>query len=385
MKYALATLIFMAAGGMMFSAAKLRAQSACGDPFEGAEVRFPTSGWITDFCQHDVPYSEIRSGGVPRDGIPPIYSPLFESVEAASEWLQPQSPVIALALDGEARAYPLAILTWHEIANDTVGDVPIAVTYCPLCNASIVFDRRVNGQVRTFGVSGNLRNSDLIMWDHETESWWQQFTGEGIVGAHVDDQLTMLPSQIVSFGDFAAQYPDGIVLSRETGNERAYGSNPYTGYDSAEQPFLFEGEIDPRLPAAERVLAGMIGDEAVAYPFSVLAEQRVINDTVGGVPVVALWQGGVTSALDAATIDESRDIGTAALYRRDLDERILTFSADSDGVIHDAETGSSWNLFGQATDGELAGSQLALQLAAPHLWFAWAAFRPETRIYELES
>lgn len=362
-------------------------QSSCDDPFADADtLRFSTDFWeLTDFCQHSVPYSEIRSGGVGPDGIPPIDSPQFESIEAAGAWLQDQSPVIALEIEGEARAYPLAILIWHEIVNDEVGDVPVAVTFCPLCNSSIVFDRRVDDATLRFGVSGNLRNSDLIMWDDLTQSWWQQLTGEAIVGTYTDTRLTFVPSQVIGFGDFAAQYPDGLVLSRETGFSRRYGQNPYEGYDSSAQPFLFEGDLDPRLPATEHVLGGLIGDTAVAYPFSVLAEERVINDTVGDAEVVAFWQDGVVSALDAGTIDSSRDVGTAALYNRELNGQVLTFILDEVGVIRDEQTNSQWNVFGQAEAGELAGSQLTREIAGPHFWFAWVAFRPETLVYGLEE
>ena len=303
------------------------------------------------------------------------------SIDAASSWLQSQSPVIALTLNGEAKAYPLAILVWHEIANDEVGGVPVAVTFCPLCNSALVFDRRVGNQTLTFGVSGNLRNSDLIMWDHETQSWWQQFTGDGIVGDYTDTELTLLPTQVVGFGDFAAEYPDGLVLSRNTGANRTYGENPYVGYDGSSQPFLFDGEADPRLPATEHVLAGTIGSQPIAYPFSILSDQKVINDVVDGMAVVAFWQDGVVSVLDSDVIDQSRDIGTAALYSRDWKGQTLTFNADSNGVIHDDQTGSTWNVFGRATDGTLQSSQLRQRVAAPDFWFAWAAFRPDTRIY----
>jgi hypothetical protein len=251
------------------------AQNSCEDPFEGVTRRFDMGFWtLTDFCKRSVDLNEIRSGGPPPDGIPPIDAPVFESVEDAGAWLQDQSPVIALQIEGDARAYPLAILTWHEIANDVVGGVPVAVTFCPLCNSSIVFDRRVDGQTLRLGVSGNLRNSDMVMWDDVTQSWWQQLTGEAIVGAYTGTTLTMLPSQVVGFGDFAAYFPDGQVLSRETGHTRSYGTNPYAGYETAPSPFLFDGEIDPRLPATEHVLSGLVGDAAIAYPYSLLAEER---------------------------------------------------------------------------------------------------------------
>lgn len=359
-----------------------RAQLSCDTP------PFDTSGisqvWDkTDFCKYEEGvYDEIISGGVGRDGIPPIDNPQFESIEAASAWLQPQSPVIAFQLDGIARAYPLAILIRHEIVNDVVEDTPVAVTFCPLCNSALVFERRVDGETLRFGVSGLLRNSDLIMWDDLTQSWWQQFTGQAIVGEYTGTQLTILPSLVVGFGAFVEQYPDGQVLSP---GGRSYGSNPYTNYDSSSSPFLFNGQVDDRLFATVRVLAGVINGQPIAYPFPALAEERVINDTVGDEPVVAFWQPGATSALDQSSIDGSRDVGMAALYSRELDGEELTFSADENGVIHDDQTGSTWNVFGTATEGDLAGSQLEQELAFPHFWFAWAAFQPDTLVYGLDE
>ncbi len=369
-------------GSLLLLIHTAQAQNSCDDPFGGEQVRFSTSFWSkTDFCQHTIPYNEIISGGVMPDGIPPIDNPAFDSLTVAAEWLQPQSPVIAFDLGGEARAYPLAILTRHEIVNDVFGDVPVAVTFCPLCNSAVVFDRRVEGETLRFGVSGNLRHSDLIMWDDQTQSWWQQFTGEGIVGIHAGTQLELLPSLIVSFEEFMKQYPQGTVLSPP---RPGYGVNPYTNYDTNANPFLFTGTPDDRLFPVERILGAMIGGEAVAYPFSLLEQERVLQDTVGGRAVVAFWQPGVTSALDQRDIDTSRDVGMAALYSRELNGETLSFVRDDQGRPVDEQTGSVWNVFGTALEGELAGAQLQQQLAFPHFWFAWAAFRPETRLYAVE-
>lgn len=355
-----------------------RAQNSCDDPpFDTSSI---SRVWdLTDFCQYqDGVFEEIISGGVGRDGIPPIDEPTFDDIDAASEWLADQSPVVAVEIDGAARAYPLAIMTRHEIVNDTFDEIPVAVTFCPLCNSALVFDRRVDGDTLRFGVSGLLRNSDLIMWDDKTQSWWQQFTGEGIVGEYTGTLLDIYPSLIVSFAEFRQQFPDGEVLARP--NNRAYGSNPYVGYDSSATPFLFTGELDDRLPATERVLAYVAGEDAVAYPFSHLSENPVINDTVGETDVVALWQPGTTSALDRADIDASRDTGMAALYDRTLDGERLSFTLE-DGVIRDEQTGSTWNIFGEAIDGELSGARLTQLRAFPHFWFSWAAFHPDTAIY----
>lgn len=344
-------------------------------------------GWpMTDFCNSSIDdWSEIISGGPGKDGIPAINDPMMESIEAASTWLVDQSPVIAVEVDGEARAYPQALLTWHEIANDQIGDVAFSVTFCPLCNSSIVFDRTLDGQLLDFGVSGNLRKSDMVMYDRQTESWWQQFTGEGIVGEFNGVFLDIIPSQVIGFGQFAERYPDGLVMSRETGFGRNYGINPYQNYDQTSNPFLFRGEIDPRLPATERVLGAEINDESVAYAFRTLSENFVINDTVGGEAVIAFWQPGVASALGASVIDQAADIGTAALFSRMVDGEELTFSYDAaTSTLTDDQTGSVWNLFGEAVEGELAGTELDQFVAAPHFWFAWAAFFPETSVFAVE-
>ena len=244
-------------------------------------LRVLTSSWNTNWERHTIDYDSILSGGPPRDGIPSIDDPQFVEPSAAAAWLADNEPVIALEINGDARAYPLQIITWHEIVNDTFGDIPVVVTFCPLCNSALVFDRRFEGQVLEFGVSGLLRNSDLIMYDRTSESLWQQFTGEGIVGDLAGEQLTFLPSSLVSFADFKAAFPEGVVLSRETGFNRAYGRNPYAGYDSiGSNPVLFRGPTDGRLEAVERVVTVSLADQGIdiAYPLTLLSEQGVIND-----------------------------------------------------------------------------------------------------------
>ena len=343
-------------------------------------ARLRTSGWDTDFSLHTVEFSEIRTV-IPRDNIPAIDAPKFVSVDAAG-WLEDVEPVVALDIAGDARAYPLQILTWHEIVNDEVGGVPVAVTFCPLCNSAIAFDRRFDGAVLDFGVSGNLRNSDLIMYDRQTHSWWQQFTGEGIVGRYAGGQLEHLPSLLVSFADFRAAYPEGRALSRETGFARQYGRNPYVGYDTTKgNPFLFGGDIDDRLLPVERVIAVSVNGVDAAFPLGILQEEKVINYTVGGRDIVALFKFGAASALDAASIAGSRDVGSAAVFDANLNGRKLTFGVEG-GRIVDAETGSVWSILGSALEGELAGESLTPLVHGNHFWFAWAAFKPNTLLYQ---
>jgi hypothetical protein len=346
------------------------------------EARIGSRGWKTDFSRHTVPYSDIVSGGVPRDGIPPLDIPMFDSTADAETWLEGHEPVIAFEMDGDARAYPLQVLTWHEIVNDKVGGVPVTVTFCPLCNSAIVFDRRLDGVIHDFGTSGKLRNSDLIMWDRQTESWWQQLTGEGIVGELAGKRLTFLPAAIVSFSDFRDASPDGKVLSRDTGYDRPYGRNPYSGYDRADNPpFLFDGDSDGRLQPKERVAAATIGDVDVAFPFSVLEQERAVNYTVDGQDVVVFFKSGTASALDASSISESRDVGATGLFSAEVDGRKLTFQSDGARFV-DNETGSVWNILGHATEGALAGTRLTPIVHGNHFWFAWGAFKPDTLIYQ---
>ena len=342
-----------------------------------------TANWRTDFCISAVDFSEILVGHPVKDGIPSVTYPSMETVDEASAWLGARSPVIAIQIDDEARAYPLAILMWHEIANDEIAGTPVAVTFCPLCNSAITFDRRVNGDALEFGVSGLLRNSDLIMYDRQSETWWQQLTGEGLAGEYAGILLDIVPSQVIGFASFVERFPDGLVMSRDTGHYRQYGVNPYANYDSRPgRPFLFRGDVDPRLDSAvDHVLAAIIGESAKAYPFEILRRERVINDAIGETPIVVFYQSGVASALGDADIKNARDIGSAGMYLSSVDDAVLRFAANDDGTFRDAETGSIWNAFGEAIAGELAGSQLNWVHAFPHFWFAWAAFHPDTDLY----
>lgn len=346
-----------------------------------SRLRSVTSSWGTNWNRHTIDYGDLLSGGPPRDGIPSIDDPQFVDQAEAEAWLTGNEPVMALEIDGEARAYPLQIITWHEIVNDVVGEVPVAVTFCPLCNSAITFDRRFDGEVFEFGTSGLLRNSDLVMYDRTTETLWQQFTGEGIVGDLAGEQLTFIATSLISFDNFRDAYPDGMVLSRETGFSRNYGSNPYVGYDDINNsPFLFTGDLDGRLRPMDRVVTVTLDDVDVAYPLSILSEVGVIQDTQGGQDMVVFHVDGTSSALGARQIAEAEDVGATGVFDPNWDGQVLSFQRDG-AVFVDDQTGSTWNIVGQAVDGPLAGAQLAPVVHADHFWFSWAAFRPDTIIY----
>ena len=196
--------------------------------------------------------------------------------------------------------------------------------------------------------------------------------------------MTILPASIISFADFRGAHPQGKVLSRETGFNRSYGQNPYAGYDRADQPpFLFDGDLDGRLLSMERVATVTIGEVDAAFPFSILAKDTVVNYTVNGKDLVVFFKPGTTSALDQTSIRGSRDVGATGVFDPQVDGRNLTFSAESAGAdIVDAETGSVWNILGQAVEGPLTGEKLTPIVHANHFWFAWGAFKPNTLIYK---
>jgi hypothetical protein len=364
--------------------------AACGSGAEdngadGAAAELPgsSSEWRTDFSKHSVPFEEFMGGGPPKDGIPAIDEPRFIDVSEADSFLEPKEPVAVLEQDGEVHAYPIQILVWHEIVNDEIAGNPVAVTYCPLCNSTVAFSREVDGRVLDFGTTGQLRNSDLVMYDRQTESWWQQLTAEAVVGELTGASLEVLPSQILSWQQVRRAHPGADVLSRETGFSRDYGANPYAGYDDPNsQPFLLDGEADDRLPPKERVTAVQTGDGAtVIYPFSRVAEEAPIEDEIDGTPVVVLFDPKVSSALDASAVADGREVGAAAVFDRRADGRELTFEpVPEPGTARDLETGSVWDITGRAISGPLEGSELEQVPSDDQFWFAIAAFVPEVEI-----
>ena len=272
------------------------------------------SQWDTDFTKASVALDEFQSGGPPKDGIPAIDEPRYLDTKDV-DFLEGPEPVILVEVDGIARGFPVQILMWHEIVNARFGDVPVAVTFCPLCNTAIAFDRRLDGKVLDFGTTGKLRDSDLVMYDRQTESWWQQFSGDALVGELTGKKLRQVPARIVSWDELEREHPDAAVLSKDTGFFREYGVNPYAGYDRIDSSPLFavRNEEDDRLPPKERVAYFEVGEKAYAVPFSSLVKKRTVQiDTEEGA-VTVRWKPGVSSALDDVTVASGRDVGAASV------------------------------------------------------------------------
>ncbi|MDX1484703.1 MAG: DUF3179 domain-containing protein [Alphaproteobacteria bacterium] len=331
--------VFAGAIGVAVALSPGRSNGA-GEAAKGTKLPAAAAYWRgewpkTDFSRHSIDLGEIRSGGPPKDGIPPIDRPQFLGISEVGD-VKPTEPVISIRIGDDARAYPLSILMWHEIVNDTVGGVPVAVTFCPLCNAAVVFDRRLDGRVLDFGTTGKLRKSDLVMYDRQTESWWQQFLGEAIVGELTGKRLKFLPSRIESIARFKNRHPKGRILVPNNPYMRRYGDNPYVGYDRLERPFLYRGAMPANIAPLARVVS--IGKQA--WSLDLLRRKKRIEHG----DYVITWEPGQNSALDTPIIAEGRDVGNVVVQKKTakglvdavhgIDFAFAFHAFHPDGVIH---------------------------------------------------
>jgi len=344
--------------------------------------------WRTDFTRlaTGVTMSEFIRAAPVRDGIPPLDDPKLAAV-ASVNWIGDEEPVIAVEVGGAWRAYPLQILIWHEIANDVLGGRPIAVTFCPLCHTAVVYDRGLDGTVLDFGATGYLRRSDLVMYDRQTETWWQQATGVGLAGSHAGRHLDLLASSLVSWSVFATAHPDAMVLDRNTGFDRPYGTNPYPGWDRVERnPFIGPAQlqscdgaascIDPK----ERVAVVTVNGETVVYTFRrVSAAGGLAEDRVGGVPIVVWWLPEVSSVLDNELLSRSDQVGTLVAFDRRVGGATLSLEQDGE-LLRDPATGATWDALGRETSPGAMADLTRLQLDTPY-WFGFAAFGSGYRIW----
>ncbi len=295
---------------------------------------------------------------LPPDAIPAITNPSFDDDIG---WLPGSAWAIGVSIGGVARAYPLAILNWHEIVDDVVGGIPIAVTYCPLCGTGIVFERTVGSEVLVFKVSGKLYKNDLVMYDTSTESLWSQLVGEGILGAYHGTRLSLVTSATMAWDEWRALHPDTKLLDRPQNRNgeflRNYDVNPYAGYDRSDEVHFPQGNIDPYrvLEPKEPVLGVFLGKEARAYPQSILSKERVVNDVLGGTPLLATYASGVMKAWERGN--------------RTFRVANETAVSDEEGRVYDAISGQG------------AVDSLAEIPAVAAYWFAWYDFYPSTTIY----
>ena len=331
------------------------------DGSEGTET-VQTGVMVTNGVKHTVPLDKIVGGGPPPDGIPSIDNPKFAAADEAG-FVSDSDLVLGLNINGDARAYPLFILVWHEIVNDRVGGIPVAVTYCPLCYTSQVFERTVGEHNVEFGTSGKLYNSNLVMYDRLTGTYWSQALGTAIKGELAGQQLEILPFDVISWGDWKTLYPDSAVLTTDTGHLRSYGVDPYGGYYTDSRIMFPVENDDARMHPKEIILGFEHEGTYKAYKQDDVESLGVVNDMVGR---------------QALLLASSYD-GNARAFDRAIDGQVLYFES-ADGSLVDS-TGSTWNYDGLAVSGSLEGHQLKRLASSPGFWFEWAAFHPDTEVY----
>ena len=345
-------------GGPQDADAGMAQEIAQEDVLEHADLEI----MITDGTKHLIPLDKILSGGPPKDGIPSIDDPVFGAADAA--FVSDSDIVLGVEINGEAKAYPLFILVWHEIVNDVVGGVPVSVTYCPLCYTNQVFERTIGGQAVEFGVSGKLYNSNLLMYDRLTDSYWSQALGQAVVGELAGERLEIVPFDVIAWRDWKSLHQDTLVLSTDTGHIRAYNADPYEDYFASDRVIFPLTNRDGRLPPKAVILGFESGGEYKAYSQQDVESMRIINDHVSGKPIL----------LASMYKDNAR------AFERTIGGQVLEFVYE-DGRILDAGTRSEWNYDGVAVSGDYAGQSLNRIGFSPGFWFEWAAFHPETQLY----
>jgi hypothetical protein len=314
-----------------------------------------------------VPFDQIVSGGPPPDGIPSIDNPKFTTVKEADQTLKDSELVVGLKINGDIRAYPLQILVWHEIVNDNVGGVPVAVTYCPLCFTNQVFNRTLNdGNIVEFGTSGKLYNSNLVMYDRTSNSLWSQALAQSIVGKYAGVKLERIPFDVAHWKEWKELYPESKVLSRDTGSSRPYGVDPYGDYYTNPDVLFPISNRDDRVGLKQIVIGLENQGQYKAYKLQDIENSKVINDNLNGRPIALL-------SLYPFMVRE---------YDLTVDGQTLQFEFNQrNNNFIDKQTGSQWNFEGLAVNGTMKGKQLTPMSYDEGFWFEWVAFHPETDVY----
>jgi hypothetical protein len=315
-----------------------------------------------------VPLDQIVSGGPPPDGIPSIDNPKFISVQEASKFLEDSELVLGLNINGDIRAYPLQILVWHEIVNDEIGSIPVAVTYCPLCFTNQVFNRTIDDrkEVVEFGTSGKLYNSNLVMYDRTSKSLWSQAMAEGIVGKYAGTKLERVPFDVAYWKEWKQLYPDSKILSRDTGSNRPYGVDPYGDYYTNSDVLFPISNRDDRFGLKEIVVGFENKGQYKAYKLQEIEDNKVINDQVNG-KSITLFSSYPFMIRAYDPIAEGQTLE-------------FTYNPKSKNFL-DEQTGSEWNFEGKAISGQMKGKQLTRLPFDEGFWFEWVAFHPKTEIY----
>lgn len=344
--------------------------------------------WQTDTSKRTIELSDLTIAA-PKDELQALNYPKFITRNDRHNHFFEHEPVIVITQEGRAKAYPLSLLTPFELANDSFGGEELMITYCPMCNAAVVFNRRVNengeAHLLNFGISGILMHNDMVMYDKNTESWWEQLMGTAVAGKLAGTTMEFMPSMLISVKDYFDRFPDGLIMSPEgvklvkSHHHRAFH---HMEHDSShlESTYYLPEKTDPRLPPLERVLDIHIDDHITIYPYHVLAKEQVLNQEFDGISFSIFYHGETVSVLDEDKLAKSKHVGSATAFRTKVDGQVLTFKKEGE-YFKDDQTGSIWDITGYCREGEKKGKQLWLMPHSNHFAFAYLAFFPESEIY----
>ena len=324
---------------------------------------------VTTDSEWTLPSNEILDGGPGKDGIPSIDNPIFSNISAVDGNI-PDGNLVVVVKSGEAvRAYPHNILDWHEIVNDDFQGLSLALTYCPLTGTAIGWNREIDGTVTTFGVSGLLYNSNLIPYDRVTDSYWSQMLNESVSGERINQRIVTYPVGEMTFGAFKAHFPEGQVLTQNTGFDRSYERYPYGNYLTEESTLFPVSRRDDRIFGKERVLGIQHESVTRVYQLSHFEQTNVLVDEFSGVGVVLFGN--------------AEDKFAAAFYNKDLNGETLIFQSfdGPNGVVATDQFENQWNLFGEVTAGPNVGETLEATASYIGFYFAWVAFNEEVQIF----
>ncbi len=369
---------------------------SCCIPFNlNAQIKNPRQvsyKWKTDTARHTTGFADL-SIAAEKDAIHTLDFPAFIGKDDSLYNYYPFEPAVVVNFGGEQRAYPLSILTLYELANDSIAGKQIMVTFCPMCNAALVYNRNVKSAAGekplTFGISGLLMHNDMVMYDRETETWWEQLMGAGIAGEYSGTELKMLSAILISVKDYFDRYPDGKILSPASMNaylnkhaHRPFHHLEHSGHLS--RKYYLPEKTDPRLPAQEHVLDIRVEGHDRIYPFHALAKQQVVNETVGETPLVIFYHGETVTVLDEDNFAKAKRVGSATAFESKLNGVSYTFRKAGDYFV-DEQTGSSWDITGYCREGKLKGEQLYMIPHSNHFAFAYLAFYPQAEIFGLDK
>ncbi|MDW7693388.1 DUF3179 domain-containing (seleno)protein [Flammeovirgaceae bacterium SG7u.111] len=356
------------------------------DSYAQFEIPGVYQTWETNFNKLTVPITDFKAY-LPKNAISPIYNSDFWNQRQAEGVYSPDEPMLVVTEGHIEKAYPVSVLIYHNIINDGVGRKNVAVTFCPLSGSIAVYNRKVvhndKTQVLSFGTTGVLRYANMVMYDHETETWWQQLDGDAVAGEFAGAKMEIVPFKILSYKRYYELYPYGLVMANNIDETVRYGTNPYYRYDDIKKPkpFLYSGLVNDRLPAMQRVLSIQSMGEYFIYPLSYVSVAGVLNDTPNDNFVVIFYEDNVLSPLDEEYIKDSKDIGTAVVFSSMVEGKRLTFKKEN-GKFIDDQTGSVWDITGKCDKGEYKGKQLKLMPYGLHFSFSPLLIRPQSRIFE---